>query len=301
MLSLRRLAVLRAVARHGSLSGAANDLGYTASAISQQIATLEREIDAQVLERHARGVRLTEAGQVLVGHAERLLAGAAAASAELDELRHGERGEVRLGWFTTSGAALLPQAIARLAREHPGVRLELTEGDPDGCVAALRSRALDLALIYQFALEVDPAPDLEQIALLEDPVYVALSTGHPLAARARLSLTDFADEAWIQGVGAGTTLAALPAACRAAGFDPRVVFRTDDHLVVQGLVAAGVGVALLPHIALPTVRADIATRRVTSPALTRQVRVALAPGRGPSPAAQRVLGALRQAADAARP
>lgn len=301
MLNLRRLAVLQAVALHGSLSAAADELGYTASAISQQIATLEREVDARVLERHARGVRLTEAGQVLVGHAERLLAGAAAASAELDELRHGERGEVRLGWFTTSGAALLPQAIARLAHEVPGVQLELTEDDPDSCVAALRSRALDLALIYQFALETDPAPDLEQIVLLDDPVYVALPAGHPLAARQRLALTDFADEPWIQGVGAGTTLAALPAACRAAGFEPRVVFRTDDHLVVQGLVAAGVGVALLPHIALPTVRADIATRRVDAATLTRRVSVALAPGRGPSPAALQVLTALRAVAETVGP
>ena len=292
MLNLTRLRVLTIVARYGTLSGAADELGYTASAVSQQIAALEREIRCPVLKRNARGVTLTEAGAVLLTHAERLLAAADAALREVDDVRRGDRGTVRVGWFTTSGAALLPRAIARLAAEHPAIRLELSEADPDVCVAALRARTLDLALIYEFALESDPAPDLEQLVLLDDPITVAMSADHPLAARKRLTLPDLAAEPWIQGVGSGSTLGALPAACLAAGFAPRVVFRTDDHLVVQGLVAAGVGVALLPTIALPTVRPDIVCRHVGSPALRRQVRLALAPGRDPSPAGEQVVRAF---------
>jgi DNA-binding transcriptional LysR family regulator len=296
MLHLGRLRVLAEVAARGSLSAAADALGYTPSAVSQQIATLEREAGVELLERHARGVALTDAGEVLVDHAARLLAGEQAARSELTALVRGERGRVRMGWFTTAGAALMPRALARFLAEHAGVELLLTESDPDAAAEALRAGDLDLALIYQFELDDDPAPDLSQTPLIDDPAYIGVAAGHPLASRARLSLSDFRDEPWVQGVRAGVTLTALPTACRAAGFEPRIVFRTDDHSVVQGLVAAGVGVALLPHIAVPTIRPDIAIKRVNGRGLQRAVRLAFAPRRAPSPLAAAMADELNDAA-----
>jgi DNA-binding transcriptional LysR family regulator len=296
MLSLSRLRVLCKVAEYGSLSAAADALGYTSSAVSQQIATLEREAGLAVFERHARGVTLTDAGEVLLAHAKRLLAGENAARSELDALARGERGRVRMGWFTTAGAALVPFALARFIAAHEGAELLLAESDPDESAQSLRAGDLDLALVYQFELEDDPAPDLTQIDLFDDHAYVGVATGHPLASRDDLTLSDFAEEPWVQGVRHGATLAALPTACRVAGFEPRVVFRTDDHLVVQGLVAAGLGVALLPHLAVPTVRPDIVLKTVVGRGLRRAVRLAFAPRRTPAPLVKTMSEDLRDAA-----
>jgi DNA-binding transcriptional LysR family regulator len=296
MLHLGRLHVLAEVAACGSLSAASDALGYTASAISQQMATLEREAGIELLERHARGVRLTDAGEVLLAHATRLLDAERAARSELTALARGDRGRVRMGWFTTAGAALMPRALAPFLAEHPSAELLLTESDPDAAAHALRAGEFDLALIYQFELDDDPAPELAQTALIDDPAYIGVSTSHPLAGRARLTLADFRNEPWVQGVREGVTLAALPTACRAAGFEPRIVFRTDDHLVVQGLVAAGVGVALLPHIAVPAVRPDIAIKRVSGRGLRRAVRLAFPPRRHPSPLVLAMAAHLRDAA-----
>jgi DNA-binding transcriptional LysR family regulator len=286
MLSLGRLRVLCEVAECGSLSAAADRLGYTSSAVSQQIATLEREVGLVLFERHPRGVTLTDAGEVLLAHAKRLLAGENAARSELDALARGERGRVRMGWFTTAGAALVPFALARFIPAHVGAELLLAESDPEESAHALRAGNLDLALVYQFELEDDPVPDLTQVELFDDHAYVGVATGHPLASRDDLTLADFAEEPWVQGVPHGATLAALPAACRVAGFEPRVVFRTDDHLVVQGLVAAGLGVALLPRIAVPTVRPDIVIKTVAGRGLRRAVRLAFAPAPDAGPTRQ---------------
>jgi DNA-binding transcriptional LysR family regulator len=276
MLNLRRLRVLAEIADRGSLSAAADALGYTASAVSQQLAALEREAGVALVDRHARGTTLTDAGEILLIHARRLLAGEQAARSELMAFASGERGRLRVGWFTTAGAALMPFALASFLRQYARVELVLAECDPDQAAQALRAGELDLALIYQFELDEDPAPDLPQKTLITDRAYIGVPANSPLASRTRLKLSHFREQPWVQGVREGLTLAALPTACRAAGFEPHVVFRTDDHLVVQGLVAAGVGAALLPHIAVPTIRRDIAIKQVTGAGLQRSIRLAFA-------------------------
>jgi DNA-binding transcriptional LysR family regulator len=294
MLDVRRLRVLLEVARHGSFTAAARSLSYTPSAVSQQVATLEREAGATLVERGPRGVALTEPGRVLAREADEILGRLASAELELQALAGLRAGLLRLGWFATAGATLMPHAIAAFQRRHPAVELDLFEGDPDQCAPKLRARELELALVYQFELEPPVAPDLEQVPLVDDPLYIGLPANHRLVSRRRVSLADLAGERWIQGVRHGSTLDVLPRACRLVGFEPRIAFRTDDRSAVEGLVAAGVGVALIPQLTLPAARGDIAVRPLEAKGLARQVRAALPPGVYRPPAATAMLEVLRE-------
>lgn len=305
MLDMRRLLILREVARHGSFTAAAKALAYTPSAVSQQIAALERESGAVLVVRGARGVTLTEPGRILAGQADIILGQLAAAELELRSVASMDTGLLRLGWFATAGATLVPRAIAAFQQRHPKVELDLVQADPDECAARLRAHELELALVYEFELEEPFAPDLEQAPLLDDPLNIGLPADHPLASRQHVRLGDLAGERWIQGVRHGATVEVLPHACRLAGFEPQIAFQTDDRLAVEGLIAAGVGIALIPQLTVPSVRADIAVRPLDARGLRRHVRAALPPGAYRPPAALAMLDVLRDVndglvADAAR-
>lgn len=296
MLDVRRLEVLCEVARHGSLSAAAASLSYTPSAVSQQIGTLEREVGVGLVERGARGSVLTDAGQALVRHAEDILGRIADAREELQSMAGLQTGRLRFGAFSTAGAVVVPRAVVFFREKHPGVEVRLAELDPEEAFSQLRSRELDLALVYEFPIEdVRLREGLDYAHLLEDRLYVALPEGHRLARRSRLRLSELADEPWVQGVYRGSTLHVLPVACRAAGFEPRIVFRSDDHMAVQGFVAAGLGLALVPQLALPTARADIAVRQleVEGDLLTRHVGVVMPARRQGAPATTAMIEVLK--------
>jgi DNA-binding transcriptional LysR family regulator len=281
MLDVRRLRVLREVGRQPSLSAAAAALAYTPSAVSQQIAALERELGVGLVERGARGAALTDAGRVLVRHADEIFGRIHTAEEELQALAGLETGRLRLGAFSTACAVLVPRAVVGFGERHPGVQVTLVEFDPEEALANLRARELDAALLYEFPVEQPAALDgLAYKHLLDDRLYVALPPDHRLARRRRLRLTELAEEPWVQGVYRGSTLQVLPAACRAAGFEPNIVFRSDDHMAVQGFVAAGLGVALVPQLTLPTARRDLVIRplEVEGDLLTRRVGVALPEG-----------------------
>lgn len=278
MLDLRRLQVLREVGRHRSLSAAANALAYTPSAVSQQISALERELGVGLVDRNARGASLTDAGRTLVRHTDEILGRLAAAEEELQALVGLESGRLRLGAFSTAGAVLVPRAVVAFRTRHPGVEATLVELDPDEAVFALRARDIDLALVYEFPVVAGPALDgLDYVHLLDDRLNIALPEDHRLARRRRVRLADLADERWVQGIYRGSTVAVLPAACRVAGFEPKIVFRSDDHMAVQGFVAAGLGVAVVPQLTVPTARPDIVIRplEVEGDLLTRRVGVAM--------------------------
>src|ERR671932_747815 len=141
------------------------------------------------------------------------------------------------------------RAIAEFRRRHPGISLVAVEADADECIELLRAGELDLALVYEFELQDFVAgDDVEQVPLLDDHLSIALPPGHPLAERERLSMRDLADEPWIQGVRHGSTVQVLHRAARLAGFEPNVAFQTDDHMAVQGLVAARVGVPVVARL-----------------------------------------------------
>src|SRR3989454_1736082 len=198
MLSASRLRILSEVAKRGSFSAAAQALPSPQPAVSQQIAALETQTGVKLLERHARGVRLTAAGQTLVAHAEGVLARLDAAEAALSAIAGLRGGRLRMASFPTGGATLMPVAIAEFRAAYPGVELTLAEGEPEEIVPRLRAGELDLALLFEFEGQTPLAEEMSHTELLEDPMYLALPRGHRLAARSRLRLSDLAGESWVQ-------------------------------------------------------------------------------------------------------
>src|SRR5271163_4727196 len=253
MLNVARLKVLDEVARRGSFSAAADALDYTQSAISQQIAALEGETRMTLLQRHPRGVSLTAAGQTLVGHAEGILARLESAEAALGAIAGLRGGRLRMASFPTAGATLMPLAVATFRARHPDVELTLAEGEPEQIAPRLRAGELDLALLFEFGPSAG-AEELTRVELLEDPLYLALPREHELAKKRKLRLQDLRGEAWVQTSSASPCARHVVRSCHAAGFEPNVAFESDDYQTVQGLVAAGVGVALIPEPALSVVR-----------------------------------------------
>jgi DNA-binding transcriptional LysR family regulator len=296
MLNVARLRVLREVAYRGSFSAAASALSYTQSAVSQQIAALEAEAGMALLERHPRGVTLTAAGQALVGHAEGILARLEAADAALLAIAGLRGGRLRMASFPTAGATLMPLAIATFRSAYPDVELTLAEGEPDAIAPRLRAGEFDLALLFEFAGETVLDEDMTRVELLEDPMYLALPPDHALAARATLRLGDLAEEPWVQTSRESPCARHVVRSCHAAGFEPNVSFESDDYQTVQGLVAAGVGVALIPALALSVVREDISIRALSPAPPVRQV-IASAPASARlNPAATTMLGVIERAA-----
>lgn len=296
MLNVARLRVLKEVAYRGSFSGAADALSYTQSAISQQIATLEAEAGMALLERHPRGVSLTAAGQTLVGHAEGILARLEAADAALSAIAGLRGGRLRMASFPTAGATLMPLAIATFRASYPDVELTLAEGEPEEIVPRLRAGELDLALLFEFAGETPLQGDMTRVELLEDPLYLALPHDHPLAAKSELRLEDLSEESWVQTSRSSPCARHVVRSCHEAGFEPHVSFESDDYQTVQGLVAAGVGVALIPELALSVVREDIVIRSLSPMPPVRQVIAAAPASSRLIPAAVTMLGELEQAA-----
>src|SRR5512133_941714 len=199
MLDVRRLRVLREVAACGSFSAAAESLAYTQSAVSQQIAALEREAGTTLVERSARGVRLTDAGRALVEHADVILARLADAEAELEAIAGLRGGRLRLAAFPSAGASLMPEAIAVFRDRHPGVELTLEPAEPEPSIAKLRAGEVDIALDITVSFRALTEDGIERLHLLDDPMYVALPKSHPLARKRGLKLEELADENWILG------------------------------------------------------------------------------------------------------
>ncbi|HEV7847398.1 MAG TPA: LysR family transcriptional regulator [Thermoleophilaceae bacterium] len=302
MLDVKQLRVLRAVAEHGSFSAAADSLSYTQPAISQQIAALEKRAGTTLVDRGSRGVRLTDAGRALVEHAEVVIARLAAAEAELEAIAGIRGGRVRLSSFPSAGASLLPPAIALFTERHPEVELSFVEQEPEEAVPMLRAAELEVALVFEYRDMSQPEFDrlyegIELRHLIDDPMYLAIPRDHPAARRPRIRLHDVAEDTWIQNDTTGPCGRLHLAACAAAGFEPRIGFQSDDYNVVQGLIAAGVGVSLLPALSLTNVREDIVVRSLGKSAPTRRIAAATLAGRYRSPAANAMLDILSEAAD----
>jgi DNA-binding transcriptional LysR family regulator len=301
MFDVKQLRVLKEVAEHGSFSAAAEALSYTQPAVSQQIAALERRAGTTLVDRGSRGVRLTDAGRALVDHADAVLARLAAAEAELEAIAGVRGGRVRLSAFPTAAASILPPAVALFGERHPEVELSFVEQEPEEAVAMLRSVELEVAIVYEFEL-LQPEFDrlfegIELHYLVEDPMYIALPRDHPCARKQRLRVEDLAGETWIQSDSGDQCGRLHRAACVAAGFEPRSLgFESDDYNVVQGLIAAGVGISLLPALALTNVRDDIVIRALGRRAPSRRVAAATLAGRFRSPATEAMLGILEEVA-----
>ncbi|WP_078504270.1 LysR family transcriptional regulator [Streptomyces viridochromogenes] len=283
------------VARHASFTGAARTLGWTQSAVSRQIATLEGALGgAPLFDRLPRGVRLTEAGRILVPHAEAVAESLHDAVRELTALREVTGGRLRFGAFATADAALVPHALAAFRARHPRVRVTREEGLTPVLLDRLTAGHLDLAVVSTTGRA--PLETYELHHLLDESLYVAVPAAHPLAGlEGPVRLGRLADEDWISGSSRpeGTL---LDAALR-QGFRPRVAHVVGEWTAKQGYVAAGLGVALVPALAAASVRPDVRlvpVRDEGGPA--RAVYAATVRGRSPTPAVEAFLGALREAA-----
>lgn len=296
MLDVRRMRILREVAECGSIAAAARSLSFTPSAVSQQIATLEREAGVPLVERGPRSLRLTEAGRVLVEHTDAILVRLSAAEDDIQAIAGLRVGTLRLASFPTAYATLMPRAIGEFRARFPGIELALTEADPLASMARLTAGELDLALLYEYDfVPLTPAPGLELVPLFGEPMRALLPEGHAAARRPSVRLDALAEESWITSTARSSCHEFVARACRAAGFEARIGFESDDHQVWQGLVAAGVGVALAPDLALTVVLPGVAVRPVAPNPPGRTIYAAHRIGAGETAAVAAMLGVLREA------
>jgi DNA-binding transcriptional LysR family regulator len=257
------------------MTAAAAALAYTPSAVSQAIGALEREAGAQLVVRGPRGVRLTEAGAVLARHAAALRERLALAGDELADLKGLRAGRLRIAAFPSAGSVLVPPAIAAFRAAHPGVELTLEEAEPSDAADGLRDGRFDLAVIYEYDFEavLDPA-GVALHPLRTDEMLVALPPGHPRAGDDPVAMQDLATETWISSADP-TCKRLLGHGAARAGFTPKVAFASDDYGAVGRLVLAGVGVALVPALAAPSVGDAVVLKRL-DPAPARRISVAVA-------------------------
>ncbi|MFD9727277.1 LysR substrate-binding domain-containing protein [Streptomyces sp. NPDC059072] len=328
MLDVRRLRLLRELARRGTIAAVAEALAFSPSAVSQQLGVLEREAGLPLLERTGRGVRLTPAGQHLVEHAEAVLERLERAEADLAEARGGLAGALRIGAFPTATRAIVPAALTALARRHPGLEPMVSETDPAAVAHALRAGDLDVALVHEYdfvpaarepGLATEPlyaeamylatpasdppapAPASGGAVPMPDPAVVAHADGGPTAERAAGSpggdqdavLLAHAHAPWITATPGTLCHAMTLRACQAAGFTPRVRHQVDEFATVLALVAAGQGVAVVPQLGI-TAPADPAVR-LTRLLMGRRTQLAFRSGAAAHPAVAAFGAALRAA------
>ncbi|MFI6350968.1 LysR family transcriptional regulator [Streptomyces sp. NPDC050560] len=249
MLNVERLRVLDALARHGSVSGAAAGLHVTTSAVSQQMAKLEHEAGQRLLAKHGRGIRLTDAGQLLAQHAARILSQLELAQADLEAQRGQAVGELRIAAFPTAARGLLPTALATLRERHPGLRARSREEEPQRAVAGVVRGDLDLAVVLDWYNKPLPLPaGLAKAAVLDDPTDVALPEKHPLAGLAEIDLEQLADDDWITWPEGEFCDEWLLFTLRASGVEPCVAHRAGEQHTQLALVGAGLGVCVAPRL-----------------------------------------------------
>lgn len=291
MLDQRRLRTLCEVGRHGSFSQAAATLSYTHSAVSQQIASLERELGAPLVIRGPRGARLTDAGRLLVDRCTDIFRQLERAEADARILAGVRNEQLRVVAFTSVAASILPVAVSDFRHAYPHVKLNLVDGDPLTAMEQLRAGQADLAIVLSdSALQIVQGGE-QVVTLLNEPMQLVLATNHRFAHRRTVRLAELADEDWISNH-APTYRHFLQSACGGAGFEPRVAVDTDDLATALKLIASGVGLALLPRLALEHAT-GVAICRI-KPRLERQIDAVLSHDASGSPVARAFVEALRR-------
>ncbi|MBT2441142.1 LysR family transcriptional regulator [Streptomyces sp. ISL-36] len=263
MLDLGRLRALHAVAVHGTVGAAAAALGYTPSAVSQQIAKLERETRTTLLERQGRGVRLTDEAQQLAATAETLLSIVEEAEVRLEERRGLPSGRLAIGCFASAARGLMPRVLAELARRHPSLDARLTEVDPHLSIDLVSRGVLDLAVAHDWDIAPMPTPQgVEQAAIGDDLCDVLVPHDHPLAARASVRREELVEERWITQPPGTVCHDWLIQTLRATGYEPHIVHRAEENPTQVALVAAGLGIALVPRLGRGPLPPEVAPVRL---------------------------------------
>ncbi|MFF1688977.1 MULTISPECIES: LysR family transcriptional regulator [unclassified Streptomyces] len=299
MIEARRLHILRAVADHRTVTAAAAALYLTPSAVSQQLTALEQETGHRLVERGARGVRLTPAGEILLTHTNAVLAQLERAEAELAAYSSGAAGTVTVAAFATGIGLVVAPALTRLARTAPGIRIRVQDAEGDASLPMVLDRQVDVAVAveYRGAPGADDAR-LTRVPLYAEPFDAVLPAAHRLAASDRVPLAELAKDTWIGPFPGNPCHDVVVLACEHAGFQPRVEHSSDDFRAVVALASAGAGVALVPRSALRGMDlSDAVVRPVDGVAPTRRVFAAVRCGAEEHPLIRPVLEALGEAAE----
>ncbi|WP_329363369.1 LysR family transcriptional regulator [Streptomyces sp. NBC_01483] len=271
MLDVRRILLFAEVARRGSVTATARALNYTPSAVSQQVSRLEAEAGQPLLERHARGVTLTDAGRALADRAARIERELTAAENELADFAGLRAGTLRIGTFPTVGASLLPRAVIAFRTAHPDVRLTVRSARIAGLWSMLENREIELSLMWDYDWSRIDREDVVVTPLLDDPPALLVSDQHPFAGRDSATLADLADDPWITRAEHHPVAEALDRSCRAVGFEPQIAYEAHDYQEAQAMVAAGIGVALAPTLALEGIRPGVSVLPLLPPAPVRRI------------------------------
>ncbi|WP_283138942.1 LysR family transcriptional regulator [Rhizohabitans arisaemae] len=294
MLSSHRLRVLLEVFRTGSIAGAARNLQLSPSAVSHQLAKLEDEAGVGLVERGAQSLRLTAAGRRLAVRAQEVLDIIESAEKDLLTQARADAGQLRIGFFASAGYRLIPLALSRFAARHPGIQLDLAEGQPHELMPDLERGDLDVLVVFEHALDPWRPPEGVEVAyMFDEPQLLVVPAGHAAGLRARVRLADLAAEPWITTFGTSTPTSILERASALEGFTPLIRCRSDHYEVTLGLVRAGLGVALVPSLGVHGAT-GIQVCRLDAPKLFRRIGVALRPT-NPNPALRPFVAYMRNA------
>ena len=295
MLDTRRLKLFCVVAETGSITAAASRVHLTQPAISQQIALLEREIGAPLIERLPRGIRLTEPGKLLAERGRAILRELAGLEEQV-RASATELAQIRLGVFSTAGANLVPRLVQAYRLEYPQTRLILHASQPEALEAELNEGLIDVGLSWDYDFLPRSFANLHRQHLLDDPMLLLAPKSHALANSVTpLRLADLAGETWVVRTHRAPPYdSAFETLCRDCGFEPDISFRTDDYQSSQGLVAAGVGLCLVPRLALSALRPDVVALPITAPGVVRRIEAVTLRGSAAVPRIAQLLGALQQ-------
>ncbi|GGQ45844.1 LysR family transcriptional regulator [Streptomyces mutabilis] len=298
MLNVRRLLLLTEAAERGSLTAAAEAMGMTTSAASQQMSLLEREAGQPLIERLPRGIRTTPAGAALAERGRVIRRELGAAEADLESFADLDQGTLRLGSFPTASASLLPLALTRFSHRHPAVRIVVRAGVLDQLREMLHTGEVEQALLWDYEWNRVDDDALTVTHLLDDPTVLVVPADSPLRTRPALRLGDLADQEWIIRADNHPVADVLRRSCRRAGFEPRIAYASHDYQEAQAMVAAGLGIALAPRLALTSRRSDVRLLPFGSdvPAPTRRILLARAATRAATPPAQAMARVLRAVA-----
>jgi DNA-binding transcriptional LysR family regulator len=301
MLDLKRLRVLREVALQGSFSAAAESLYVSQSAISQQIAALEAETGVPLLVRLRSGPVLTEAGELLVTHADAAICRLEEAERELAELAGLGAGEIRVISFPSAIPTIVANAAVGFRESHPEVGLRLSEAEPEDAIPQLKRGDFDLAVVYDFELSPFEADrDLELTPLLTERMHAMVAVDHAFADSGGIRLEQLADEKWLCGTTEGSCRQLTLRSCEGAGFVPNIAYESDDYTVMQSLVAAGLGVTLIPDLALAALNPGVRVLPILPEPPVRRVWAATLVAGSRSGATETMLAALAAQAESWR-
>lgn len=291
----RRMLLLAEAADRGSLSAAAEALAITPSAASQQIARLESEAGQPLVERLPRGIRLTDAGEAMAARGRRIHREMRGAQADLDSFARLDRGELRMASFPTASSSVLPLALTRFSRKHPGVRVTVRSSLLVGLLDFLHSGEVELAILWEYEWNRVADESLVVTHLLDDPTVLVVPANSELLEQPSVELSELSGQKWITRADNHPVGEVLHRSCRLAGFEPMISYESHDYQEAQAMVAAGLGIAIAPRLALTNRRNDVRLVSFDSgvPAPTRRILLARPVNRTPTPATEVMEETLR--------